>query len=377
MKTVLRGEIYSAALDNERNCKTPQASPCADPFGIYRPQRVHQTAMQRPWRIFWAHPIVRTILSNRVYLGDVVNFRTYTRSYKLKQRLDNPEDNWDVHEGVHDPVIDRNSWEAVQRTFGDTKVRKPKRVERNMFSGLLICSDCGAHLNYKYTHDNPENHYFSCKNNRQRNGLCSATHHIRVDKLTDLVTHHLRNILHFATAFEDEFVKIIVDEHYRQVCASQHKNQKDLAEARARDKEIDRLYEKIYEDQALGRLPEARFLLLAGKYDEEQSALRQRIRCLKKIVQEEKAHEMNLDNFLALVRQYTADFTELTPEMVKEFIDKIVVHHREKEHGVMTQRVEIYYKMIGHVTLPILDKKQAERLQASFGRIRDVVAVAA
>jgi hypothetical protein len=140
---------------------------------------------------------------------------------------------------------------------------------------------------------------------------------------------------------------------------------------------IDRLYEKIYEDQALGRLPEARFLLLAGKYDEEQAALRQHIRHLKKIVQEEKEHEMNLDGFLALVRRHTADFPELTPEMVQEFIDKIVVYHRVKEQGVMAQRVEIHYKMIGHVMLPVLDKKQAERFQESFGRIRDVRAIAA
>ena len=133
----------------------------------------------------------------------------------------------------------------------------------------------------------------------------------------------------------------------------------------------------ISEDQALGRLPEERFLMLAAKYDDEQAALRQRIRYLKKIVREEKEHELNADGFLALVRQHTADFRELTPEMVGEFIDKIVVHHREKEQGLMQQRVEIYYKMVGHVNVPSLDKTQTERLQVSFGRIRDVVAVAA
>ena len=99
---------------------------------------------------FWDHPIVRSILSNRAYLGDVVNFRTFSRSYKLKQRLDNPEEKWDIHEGVHDPVIERGAWEAVQRTFGGTKFRKPKSVERSMFSGFLLCADCGAHLNFKW-----------------------------------------------------------------------------------------------------------------------------------------------------------------------------------------------------------------------------------
>ena len=94
-------------------------------------------------------------------------------------------------------------------------------------------------------------------------------------------------------------------------------------------------------------------------------------------MQEEKEHELNAEGFLALVRRYTSDFPELTPEMVKEFIDKAVVHHREKEQGVMTQHVEIYYKMVGHVDVPSLDKEQTERLKVAFGRIRDVVTVAA
>jgi len=358
-----------ARILRQRRVLTPSA------YAVHKGTCKRKTSVHGEY--FWDHPIVRSILGNRAYLGDVVNFRTYSRSYKLKQRLDNPEEKWDIHEGVHDPVIDRASWEAVQGTFGGTKFRKPKDVERNMFSGLLICSDCGAHLNYKYTHDNPENHYFSCKNKRQNNGLCPTTHHIRVDTVTELVENHLRRILHFADMFEDEFVKIVVDEHYRNMQAQQRQNQRELAEARIRDKEIDRLYEKIYEDQALGRLPEERFNQLAAKYDEEQAALRQRIRHLKKIVQEEMAHEMNLDGFLALVRRYGPDFSRLTPEMLREFVDKIVVHHRAKEQGVMKQQVEIYYKMIGHVKLPSLDKKQTERFQVSFGRIRDVMAIAA
>ena len=133
----------------------------------------------------------------------------------------------------------------------------------------------------------------------------------------------------------------------------------------------------ISEDQALGRLPEERFNQLAARYDEEQAAVRQRVRHLKKIVQEEMAHEMNADGFLALVRRCGPDFAALTPEMLREFVDKIIVHHRAKEQGVMQQKVEIHYRMIGHVRLPSLDRKQTERFQVSFGRIRDVVAIAA
>ena len=197
---------------------------------------------------FWDHQSVSLILKNRSYIGDVINFRTYSKSYKLKERLLNPEENWEIHEGVHAPIIERKVFDDVQRTFGNTKYRKPKHIEKNMFAGYLYCSDCGAHLNYKYTHDNPNNHYFSCHNKRSNNGLCAKTHHIRVDTMTDVITRHLSQILRFAALFEDEFVKIVVDEHYKRIQLQQRKNQIALHEVLAREKELDILYEKVYED---------------------------------------------------------------------------------------------------------------------------------
>ena len=316
---------------------------------------------------FWEHQVVTQILKNRAYLGDVINFRTYSKSYKLKTQLPNPEENWDVHEGVHEPIIDRQDFEDVQKSFGSTKRRKPKDIEKNMFAGYLYCSDCGARLNYKYTHVNPDNHYFSCFNKRQNNGLCAKTHHIRVDTLTDIVTRHLSKILRFASLFEDEFVKIVVDEHYKLIQLQQRKNQIALHEALAREQELDILFEKVYEDQALGRLTEERFLKLSHKYEDEQSALKQNIKHLRTVVEKETAHEMNADGFLRLVRKYT-DVEAITPEILREFIDKIVVHHREQEYGETVQDVEIFYRFIGYVELPEMSKAQKESLIKVFGR---------
>lgn len=135
----------------------------------------------------WTVEMVRKILSNQSYVGDVVNFKTYSKSFKLKKRLENSEENWQIHKDVHEPIISREVFEQVQKSFGDIKYRKPKYIEKNMFAGFLKCSDCGANLNYKYTHANPDNHYFSCRNNRAKNGLRKKTHHIRVDVLTNLV----------------------------------------------------------------------------------------------------------------------------------------------------------------------------------------------
>jgi hypothetical protein len=320
---------------------------------------------------FWSVGMVRQMLGNRSYVGDVVNFRTYSKSYKLKKRIPNPEENWEIHENVHEAIIPRPVWEQVRRTFGHTKCRQPKGAEKHMLAGYLFCSDCGASLNYKRPSDKPWNEYFSCHNNRQNNGLCQTTHHIRVDNVTDIVTHRLRNIIGFASMFEDEFVKLIVDEQYRRVQLRQKKNQHDLNAALARDKEINRLYERIYEDQALGKLPEERFLMLAAKYDEEQAALRLRIRNLRKIVEEEKAHELNAEGFLARVRLYTDGFEELTPEILRLFIDKVVVYHRVQVQGVMEQQVDVYYKLVGKVDVPQLAPAQLQRFQASFGREKD------
>ena len=184
----------------------------------------------------WTVEMVRKILINQSYVGDVVNFKTYSKSFKLKKRIDNDPENWQIHKNVHEPIVSRELFEEIQKSFGNTKYRKPKHIQQNIFAGLLKCSDCGANLNYKFTHDNPDNHYFSCRNNRAQNGLCKKTHHIRVDVLTYLVKNDIANIVQFATEFEDEFVKIVVDENYNRIQATQKKNYETLSKMLARDK---------------------------------------------------------------------------------------------------------------------------------------------
>lgn len=315
----------------------------------------------------WDTSMIRKLLMNQAYVGDVVNFRTYSKSFKLKERLANPEENWEIHKNVHEPIIDRSVWENIQKSFGQTKYRKPKHIEKNMFAGLLQCSDCGANLNYKFTHDNPDNHYFSCRNKRANNGLCSKTHHIRVDSITNIVTQHLSGIIRFAALFEDEFVKLVVDEHYKQIQINQRRNQEALQTAIAREKEVDILYEKLFEEKILGNLTEDRFKKLSYKYEDEQAELKQKIKHLKQIVADEKRHEMNADGFLQLVRKYT-DLQTLSMEVLHEFIDRIVVHHREQLFGETVQKVEIYYKMIGYVELPEMSKSQKDSFLKTFGR---------
>ena len=336
---------------------------------VYAQRKGFKNPTLKPTRgeYLWDASMVRKILTNQLYVGDVINFRTYSKSYKLKDRLDNPPDRWEVHRDVHEPIIPRPEWENIQKTLGNTKFRKSKNIDRNIFAGYLKCSDCGANLNYKYTHDNPENQYYSCRNSRARNGLCNKTHHIRLDALTEIVTRNLSEIVRFAAAYEDEFVKIVMDEQYKQIQLQQKKNKEALQAALARSGEIDILYERLYEEHILGNLTDDRYRKLSDKYEDEQTELSQRIRHLRKIVAGEQAHERNAEGFLQLVRKYT-DIQELTPEILREFIDKIVVYHREQIGGQTVQKVEIHYKMIGYVELPHMSRAAEQSYLAAFGR---------
>jgi len=151
------------------------------------------------------------------------------------------------------------------------------------------------------------------------------------------------------------------------VQATQRKNFEALNKMLARDKELDILYEKVFEEKTLGHLSEERFLKLSGKYEEEQFELKAKIKNMKKIVAEEKMHELNADGFLKIVRKYS-EVEELTLDILQEFIDKIIVHHREEVMGETVQQIEIYYKMIGHVEIPHIKKSERQNLIENFGR---------
>ena len=324
----------------------------------------------------WHHRTITKILQNPAYVGDVINFKTYSKSFKLKARLENSKENWEVHKNAHENIIDRNDFEKVQTTFGDTKYRKPKHIEKNMFAGFLKCSDCGANLNYKFTHDNPDNHYFSCKNNRVGNGLCKTTHHIRVDMITGVVKNNIAEIVRFANSFEDEFVKLVVDENYKLTCERQKRNQEILQKLLSREKEIDTLIESLFEEKVLGNLTDERFKKLTYKYEDEQLELKEKIKNIKKVVLEDKKHELDVNGFLDIVKKYS-QIENLTVDILNEFIDKIIVHHRENIRGETTQKIEIFYKMIGNIKVPRLSRKEETQLIKYFGRAtKEKVAIA-
>ena len=210
---------------------------------------------------------------------------------------------------------------------------------------------------------------FHVKTIEQGMGYAKKLIIFRGDVLTHLVKNDISNIVQFATEFEDEFVKIVVDEDYKRIQATQKKNLEALNKMLSRGKELDTLCEKVFEEKILGNLSEDRFLKLSQKYEDEQFELKAQIKYMKKVVAEEKAHELNADGFLKIVRKYS-NIEELTTELLHEFIDKIIVHHKEKVLGETIQRVEIYYKMIGQVQIPKFSRPEKDSYKKSFGRTK-------
>lgn len=317
---------------------------------------------------FWNTSTISTILKNQKYCGDVINFQTYSRSYKLKERLHNPKEEWSIHKDVHEPIIDRDTFEQVQKTFSQTKMRSPKDIPKHILAGYLVCSDCGKNLHYKLTYPNNDNHYFSCGNNRTSKTLCPQSHHIRVDVIMEATLQMIARVTQFARDYEDEFVKIVVSEQYKLIQLEQERNKKELGRITGRQSELEILFAKLYEDRTLGVLPESMFLKMSKKYTDELAELETKVTVLQKAVDNDEEHKMDVSKFLEMVRKYTA-VNELTPEILRHFIDKIVVHHRTETKMSKTQKVDFYFNFIGKVEIPML--YELAPYKKSFGRKKE------
>lgn len=305
----------------------------------------------------WCSSTVVSILSKQEYCGDVINFKTYSKSYKNKKRMENDRENWVIFKDVHEPIIERSVWELIQeRRNQKTRRRKNADGEKNMFSGLLVCADCGSSLWYHFNQGNPEIQYFNCSGyNRGKRKICTSTHYIRVDFLERVVLGEIRRLTKLATQYESEFAKIVMGHSIQTARQERQKKQKELNSLTARDKELDNLFEHIYEDNVLGKISDDRFAKLSAKYEAEQKKVTARMKELQEELDSDKSKAVTSDMFMASVRKYTRA-RKLTPRMLNELIEKIEVHQAEKIDGKTVQRLTIHYNCIGAIEIPDLDK---------------------
>ena len=316
--------------------------------GVNRPGK---SKLRGPY--MWNSSTITHILSLQEYCGDILNFKTYSKSYKNKKRLANDRENWVIFQDVHEPIIERAVFEQVQQKRGKIRKRRTHEGERNMFSGLLVCADCGHNLHFHFNQGNPDIKYFNCSNYKGNRGSCTSTHYVRVDFLEQVVLGEIRRLTKFASQFEDEFVKAVIG-HSQQAEATDRKlKEKELKALQARDEELDGLFERIYEDNVSGKLSDDRFARMSRRYEEEQKELAEKIKALRAEIDKQSSQSMTTDMFISLVRKYTRA-RKLTPRMLNELIEKIEVFNAEKIDGVWEQRLRIHYNCVGVIEIPDL-----------------------
>ena len=271
--------------------------------------------------------------------------------YKNKKRIDNDRENWVVFQDVHEAIIERAVYEQVQQKRGKIRKRRTNNGEHNMFSGLLVCADCGSNLHFHFNQGNPEIKYFNCSNYKGNRGTCTSTHYVRVDFLEEVVLGEIRRLTKFASLYEDEFVKAVIGHSQQAEQTDRKLKEKELQTLLARDEELDGLFERIYEDNVSGKLSDDRFAKMSRRYEDEQKELAEKIKKLRSEIEKQSSRSMTTDMFIGLVRKYTRA-RKLTPRMLNELIEKIEVFNAEKIDGVWEQRLRIHYNCVGTIEIP-------------------------
>lgn len=297
----------------------------------------------------WGHSTVVSILKKQEYCGDVISFKTYSKSYKKKKRYKNAPEDIKVFENVHEAIVSREVFEAVQEKRGKKRNRKKSDGSKNIFAGLLVCSDCGGNLNYHFNQKNPKIEYFNCANYNSKKA-CKSTHHIRLDVLTQAVKEDLQRLMQSVAADENRFIE------YARECAGNNSKselnllKKEIAEKNKRKAELEILYSKLYEDNVMGKLSDEWFYKLSDKYEQERKDIIDSLNRLYDKYAKLEEQETNIQDFVKTVHKYLY-VTNLTAIMLNELIEKIVVHQAEKIDGVPVQQIDIYYRFIGKMDI--------------------------
>ena len=293
----------------------------------------------------WCSSTVAAILDRQEYIGDTVNFRTFRQSFKLKKRLDKPQEEWKIFPDIHPAIIDRETFALVQDLRQHR--RRPDRTGIvSMFSGLLYCADCGEKLYYSSTNNyKREGAFFFCSSYRKNSSVCSA-HYIRERTVEQLVLEGLQRLLWYIQVYEKRFAQEQMERFGLREKKELTARGRELDKAKQRVVEIDQLIQKSYEDMSKGLLSEERFATLSVSLEAEQKQLKAAIPEMETSLEATTDRAADLQRFIDRARQVTR-LTELTPEIVNEFIEKIVVSKPDKLNGKRHQRVDIYYNTIG------------------------------
>lgn len=324
--------IYQMALDGYGLAETAAA---LEQDGVFNPtyywrskgtSRGGSKSTVEPTK--WGHTTIKKILTLQEYCGDVINFKSYSKSYKMKKRIENPEENRAIFLNVHEAIIDRPTWEKVQSMRKGTRRRRPTVTqEPSVFSGVLKCPECGGNLNFHFNQGNHAIKFFSCQNHNSGLRKCSKTHYIRLEFLERVVLYEVNRLACFVNEYEDDFIKAMMGRSA-----------------------------KVTENER-------------ARKQREQGETAKRIKALRLELKKSEGQRMDVDTFLETVRRYT-NATEITQRMVAELIDHIDVYHAEKQDGVTTQHITIYYNCIGAFSVP--DRRKIPAAEITMGTRKGV-----
>ena len=305
----------------------------------------------------WNVSTIVHILDNRDYLGHTVNFKTSKVSYKSKRVVENPVEKQAVFENTHEALVSQETWEIVQKSR-QNRHRPTRMGDMGLFSGLLYCADCGHALNLNRTKAwAREQDNYTCGLYKRKKGECTA-HYIRAVVLEQLVLENLREVICFAREDTEAFVQQAMSHHMRAQMKEQEQDRRTLEQQERRITEIDGIIKRLYEDNISGKLTDERFSKMFTDYEREQADLRDSVEDLRRSVEACERQSVNMDSFLKLVQKYTAP-DKLFPELLRAFVEKIVVHAPDKSNGQRTQQIDIHYNFIGEIGLShAIDKKK-------------------
>jgi len=298
---------------------------------------------ENPYR--WVADTISTMLEKKEYLGHTVNFKTYKQSYKSKKKLHNPEEKQLIFENTHEAIIDVDTWELVQE-LRKNKRRPTRTGKSNMFSGIAYCADCGQKLYYctsKYFESRQD--HFVCSTSRKGKEECSA-HFIRATILEQGVLAHLKYVIGTVASYENKFRGVLGAKQKAEVKKELSTKKKLLSRSESRIKELDVLFQRIYEDNVSGKISDEKFEMLSANYETEQAELKNLIENLSAEISETEEQSDNVEKFISKVHKYF-DLQELTPSVLNDMVKRVYVNAPQTIDGKRTQEIDIVYDLVG------------------------------
>ena len=307
----------------------------------------------------WSGKTISHILDRPEYIGHTVNFRTHKKSYKNKKTVRNPQEEWLIFENTHEPIVTQQEFDLVQE-LRKNKRRPTKHEEVNPFSGMVYCADCGKKMYLcRATSLTADQEHLKCSTYSSDKDACSA-HFIRTVVLNKIVLNELNKLLVRVKEHEDEFVQAAMDKSVQKQSSELTKAKKALKQAEKRIIELDRLFTRLYEDNVSGKISDERFAVMSEGYEDEQKKLKASVTELTNYIETAEQKSADVTAFISVVQKYE-HITELTPEIMHELIEKIVVHAPDKSSGHRTQQIEIHYRFNVAVTTAVADSMKYDK----------------